>query len=61
VSILTILVVFVVVGTLLWLINAYVPMQPGVKRLMNIAVVCLLVLWLLRASGLLAGLGSVRI
>ena len=60
-SLLSILIVFVVVGVALYLINRFVPMQDGVRSLMNIGVIALLALWLLRVSGLLAGLGSVRV
>lgn len=56
--ILTILLTLVVVGVVLWAVNAYVPMQAGVKKLMNIVVICLLVLWLLRITGVLGYLTS---
>ncbi len=46
-DLLTLIVVLVAVGFLLWAVNTYVPMAPGVKNLLNVAVVVLLVLWLL--------------
>lgn len=46
-SLLTLVVVLVVVGVILWLVNAYVPMQAEIKRLLNIAVVVFLVIWIL--------------
>ena len=46
-SLLTLIVVIVVVGVLLWCINRYVPMQAEIKNLLNIAVVIFLVLWIL--------------
>ena len=52
-SLLTIIVVFVVVGVLLWLINAYVPMDARIKQALSIIVVVLLVLWVL--MGVLGG------
>ncbi len=45
-SLLTLILVIVVVGVALYLINAYVPMQADVKRLLNIAVVVFLVVWI---------------
>ena len=36
-SLLTLIVVLVIVGVVLWAINTYVPMEPGIKRLLNIA------------------------
>ena len=52
-DILTIILVIVVVGVLLWLINAYIPMQSTVKSILNAIVIILLVLWLLDAFGLI--------
>lgn len=48
-SLVTLIVVLVVVGVLMWLINAYIPMEPRIKQLLNIAVVVILVLWILSA------------
>jgi len=52
-SLLTILLVIVVVGVLLWLVNAYIPMQPTIKSILNGVVTILLVLCLLQAFGLI--------
>ncbi len=59
--ILTILIVIVVVGVLLWLINTYIPMDRKIKSILNIVVVIILVIWLLKAFGLLDSLGSVKV
>jgi len=58
---LTIIVVLMLVGLALWAINTYIPMQLMVKRILNFTVVIILILWLLKVFGLLAGLGAVRI
>lgn len=43
----TIIFVIVVVGVVLWAINTYVTfMDPNVKKILNIAVIALLVIWL---------------
>lgn len=60
-SIITVLVVIIIVGVLLWLVNAKIPMDATVKTILNIVVVLLLVIWLLKVFGLLAGLGSVKV
>ena len=60
-SILTILLVIVVVGVLLWAVNSFLPMDPKVKSILNIVVVILLVLWLLQAFGLINFLRGVRV
>lgn len=60
-SLLTLIIVLVVVGVALWLINSYVPMDATIKKILNIAVAIFVIIWVLRATGLLSGLGSVRV
>ncbi|WP_348822350.1 Thivi_2564 family membrane protein [Flavobacterium aestuarii] len=48
----TVLLVLIVVGVLLWLINTYIPMDPKIKNIFNIVVVILVVVWLLKVFGL---------
>lgn len=60
-SLLTIVVVLIVVGVILWLINAYIPMQSTIKGILNAVVVIVVVLWLLQAFGLLGELGRFRV
>jgi hypothetical protein len=54
-------VVLIVVGVLLWLVNAYIPMNGKIKKILNIVVLIVVVLWLLQAFGILGSLGSIRI
>lgn len=60
-SLLTIILVIVVVGVLLWAINSYIPMDSKIKSILNVVVVIALILWLLQAFGILGSLGSVRV
>ena len=60
-SILTILLVIIVVGILLWAVNSFLPMDGKVKSILNIVVVILLILWLLQAFGLINVLRGVRV
>ncbi len=60
-SLLTIVIVLVVTGIILWLINSYIPMQSTVKRILNIVVVIVLIVWLLKAFGLLDSLTNIRV
>jgi hypothetical protein len=46
--IVTIIIVWVVVGLVLYLINTYIPMARPIKTLLNVVVVLLVCLWLLR-------------
>ena len=57
-SILSVLVMIVVVGVLLYCANAFLPMAAPVKKILNIVVVLGLVLWLLWAFGVFGYLGG---
>ncbi len=59
--ILTVLLVIVVVGVLLWLMTTYVPMEPTVKRILVAVAVIALVIWLLQAFGVWTHLSRVRV
>jgi len=59
-SLLTIIIVLLVVGVLLWLINSYIPMDTKIKKILNIVVVIVVILWLLNAFGLLNAIKSVH-
>ena len=59
--ILTVLIILIVVGVLLWLVNTYVPMDRKIKNIFNIVVVIVVVIWLLKAFGLLTTLKNVNI
>ena len=50
-NLLTIIIVLVVVGFLLWAINKLIPMQPTIKTILNVAVVIILIVFLLKALG----------
>ncbi|MEI6899148.1 MAG: Thivi_2564 family membrane protein [Bacteroidota bacterium] len=57
----TILLVLVVVGVVLWLINSYIPMDNKIRRIINIVVVIIVVIWLLKVFGLFAYLTSIHV
>ena len=48
----SLLVVLIVVGVILWLINTYIPMAPPIKTVINVIVVLVLCLWLLSIFGI---------
>lgn len=41
----------IAVGVLLWLVNAYVPMDAKIKQILNVVVVVCVVVWLLYCFG----------
>jgi hypothetical protein len=49
---LTVLIVLVVVGVVLWLVNTYIPMDRKIKNILNVVVVIVVIIWLLKAFGL---------
>ena len=59
-SLLTILVILIIVGVVLYLINTFIPMDGNVKKVMNIFVIIVLIVWLLRAVGAFVYLSAVR-
>lgn len=58
---LTIILVIIVVGVLLWLINSFIPMDSKIKSILNVVVVIVLVIWLLKVFGVLGTLTDIHI
>lgn len=49
---LSLIITLIVVGVLLWLVNAYLPMDAKIKNILNIVVVGCVAVWLLGQFGL---------
>ena len=60
-SLLTILVVLIVAGIVLYLINRYIPMDGKIKSILNIVVVIVIIVWLLKAFGIWGDLSSIKL
>lgn len=60
-SLLTLIVLLVVIGVIMYLVNTYIPMEPNIKKILNIAVVIIVIIWLLSAVGLLPDLNAIRV
>jgi hypothetical protein len=60
-SLISLVIVLIVVGVLLWAVNTYIPMDGKIKTILNIVVVIVVVLWLLNSFGVLGSLESIRI
>lgn len=58
---LTVLIVLVVVGVLLWLINTYIPMDRKIKNILNVVVVIAVVIWLLKVFGILSSIKNLNV
>lgn len=60
-SLIGLILTLVVVGVLLWLLNNYIPMDGKIKRILNVVVVIVVVIWLLQAFGILGSLQNIHI
>ena len=60
-SLVTLVVVLIVVGVLLWLVNNYIPMDGKIKSILNAVVVIAVVIGLLQAFGLLDSLSGIHV
>lgn len=60
-SLISLVIILIVVGVLLWLINTYIPMDGKIKSILNAVVVIVVILWLLQAFGVLGSLGGIRV
>lgn len=60
-SLVTVLLVLIIVGVLLWLVNTYVPMDGTIKKIFNIVVVIVVIVWLLKVFGLFNSLMDVHV
>jgi hypothetical protein len=57
----TVVLTLIVVGILLWLVNAYIPMDAKIKQILNIVVVVAVVLWIISLFGLFSRMGNIRV
>ena len=60
-SLLELLIILVVTGVVLWLVNTYIPMQANIKKILNVVVVIVAVLFVLNAFGILGSSSQLRI
>jgi uncharacterized membrane protein YdbT with pleckstrin-like domain len=60
-SLVTIVITLIVAGVLLWLANTYIPMDGKIKKILNLAVVVVVVLWLLNVFGVWGHVRDVRV
>jgi hypothetical protein len=51
----------IVVGLALWLINRFIPMQSGIKTILNVVVVVAVGIWVLQATGLWGPISTFKV
>lgn len=59
--ILSVLIILIVVGVVLWLINTYIPMDGKIKKILNVVVVIVVILWLLNVFGVMGSWSNIHI
>lgn len=57
----SLVVTLIVIGVLLWLVNAYIPMDEQIKKILNIVVIIAVVLWILTLFVGIGHIGAIRV
>ncbi len=57
----SVVIVLVIVGVVLYLINSYIPMASSIKSILNIVVVVAVCIWLLKVAGLWTSITNFQI
>ena len=60
-SLISLIVTLIVIGVLLWLGNACIPMDGKIKKILNVVVVICVVAWLLSVFGVVGHAGDIRV
>jgi predicted membrane protein len=60
-SLLYLILVLAVTGFALWAMNTYVPMDPKIKRAINIIVIVAVCIWVLKTLGVIEYLKAITI
>jgi hypothetical protein len=60
-SLISLVVLLIVIGVLLWLVNTYIPMEATIKKIINVVVIVAVCIWLLSVFGLLPDLNAIRV
>ncbi len=58
---LNVIIILIAVGVILWLINAFIPMDRKIKSILNVVVVIAVIIWLLQAFGVLGSIQGINI
>ncbi len=60
-TVIQLVVTLVVVGVIMWLINAYIPMQSSIKKILNVVVVIVVILFILTVFGVIGSPSGLRL
>jgi hypothetical protein len=59
-SLISVVVVLVVVGVILWLVNNYIPMDAKIKTVLNVVVLIVVCVWLLQVFGIIGNVHGIN-
>ncbi len=54
-------IVLVVLGVILWAVNSYIPMDATIKKIVNVVIILVAVLFILSAFGILGSMSGIRL
>lgn len=60
-TLISLIIILVVMGFILWAINKYIPMDDNIRKILNVVVIIVVILWLLTVFGLLPELSAIRV
>jgi hypothetical protein len=55
------IIILVIVGVVLWVINSYIPMQSTIKKILNVVVILVVIIWLLSVFGVIGDVSTIRV
>jgi len=60
-SLIGLIIILVVVAFMMWWINGNVPMEPNIKKVLNVVVFLVVLLWVLSIFGILPDLNVITV
>ena len=60
-SLITVIIVLIAVGVLLWAVKTYIPLDPTLSKIITAVVIIGVIVWLLKIAGIWQQLSNVRV
>jgi len=60
-SIISLIIILVVIGVIMWLVNTKIPMENTIKQIINVVVIIAVLVWLLSVFGVLGNVNAIRV
>lgn len=54
-SLISLAILIIIIGVLLWAVNSAIPMEPNIKKVLNVVVLVVTLLYVAQAFGLIDG------